>query len=125
MPDQRELPPRRILLIRPSALGDVCRTVPVLVSLRRAWPDAEIDWLVQDDFAPAIMHHPDLTRVLPFMRRDLGKSIARGSFGPLAQFVAQLKRAKYDLVFDLQGLARSGFFDSPTIAIVLALWSAR
>ena len=116
MPDQRELPPRRILLIRPSALGDVCRTVPVLVSLRRAWPDAEIDWLVQDDFAQAIMHHPDLTRVIPFKRRELGNSIARGSFGPLAQFVAQLKRAKYDLVFDLQGLARSGFFARATLA---------
>ena len=37
--------PDRILIIRPSALGDVCRTVPVLASLRRAFPDARIEWV--------------------------------------------------------------------------------
>src|SRR5437763_17141743 len=57
-------PPQRILIIRPSALGDVCRSVPVLASLRRAYPEAEIDWLVQDTFAPAIEHHAALTGVI-------------------------------------------------------------
>ena len=101
-------------MIRPSALGDVCRTVPVLVSLRSRWPDAEIDWLVQAEFAPAIMHHPDLTRVIPFQRKEMGSALSRGRFSILGAFVAQLKRAQYDIVFDLQGLARSGFFARAT-----------
>src|SRR5690606_15024653 len=64
----------RILIIRPSALGDVCRSVPVLTSLRGAFPDARIDWLVQTEFADAVRAHPDLSNVVPFARRDLSLS---------------------------------------------------
>ena len=40
-------PPKRILFIRPSALGDVCRSVPVIASIHAKWPNASIDWLIQ------------------------------------------------------------------------------
>ncbi len=100
----------RILIIRPSALGDVCRSVPVLVSLRRAFPGARIDWLVQDSFAPAVEHHPDLTGIVPFARRALGASASRGRLGASLEFLRSLRRARYDLVLDVQGLARSGLF---------------
>ncbi len=100
----------RILIIRPSALGDVCRSVPVLASLRRAFPAARIDWLVQDTFAPAIAHHPALTTVVPFARRALGASASRGRLGKSLAFLKSLREARYDLVFDMQGLARSGLF---------------
>ncbi|TVQ59372.1 MAG: glycosyltransferase family 9 protein [Phycisphaerales bacterium] len=104
-------PPRRILLIRPSALGDVCRTVPVLASLKRWAPDARIDWLVQDAFAPAVAAHPDLHAVVPFPRtrfRNWWRSptVAR----ELWAWLGALRRTRYDMVFDCQGLARSGLF---------------
>lgn len=102
--------PSRILLIRPSALGDVCRTVPVLASLRRAYPRAEIDWLVQDAFQDAVWHHPGLAHTIPFPRHTLGRSLLRGRPGPLLRFLADLRRREYDLVVDAQGLFRSGFF---------------
>ncbi len=98
-----------MLLIRPSALGDVCRTVPALVSLRRALPKAHIDWLVQDTFVDAICHHPDLSGVMPFQRRGLRWiPLARGQ--SIYRFAHQLRAARYDMVIDLQGLARSGLF---------------
>ena len=50
----RDLNPRRVCLIKPSALGDVCRTTPVLASLRDAFPLARIDWLVHEAFTDAI-----------------------------------------------------------------------
>lgn len=104
--------PRRILLIRPSALGDVCRTVPVLASLRAAFPDAAIDWLVQDGFAPAIAAHPALTRVIPFPRKQV--AIPRlwrpSAAATLLRLIGALRDARYDLVFDCQGLGRSGVF---------------
>ncbi|MBU6414223.1 MAG: glycosyltransferase family 9 protein [Planctomycetes bacterium] len=106
----------RILLIRPSALGDVVRTVPVLVSLRRAHPDAHIDWLVQDDFQEAIAHHPDLSRVIPFPRRAFGHQLTRGQFGPFRAFLRELRETQYDIVYDLQGLARSGMMTHATRA---------
>ncbi len=104
--------PRRILIIRPSALGDVCRTVPVLASLRARFPEAEIDWLVQDSFAAAIAAHPALTRVVPFPRREvaLSRLWRPGAARTLYSFLKLLNKCSYDLVVDCQGLGRSGFF---------------
>ncbi len=102
--------PRKILLIRPSALGDVCRTVPVVASLRRAYPDAAIDWLVQDTFVDAVAHHPALRRVIPFPRKALGRSLLRGNPLPTLAFLRTLRSEHYDLTIDAQGLGRSGLF---------------
>jgi heptosyltransferase-1 len=102
--------PERILIIRPSALGDVCRTVPVLVSLKRAWPAAQIDWLVRDAFAEAVAHHPDLDRVVLFRRSEISGDAKRGRLAPMMRLLRELRRERYDLVLDCQGLARSGLF---------------
>jgi lipopolysaccharide heptosyltransferase I len=102
--------PTRILIIRPSALGDVCRTVPALASLRAVHPSAQIDWLVQDSFAPAIRHHPALSHVVEFPRKSLGVALKQLNLAPLRAFLKSLHDANYDVVYDLQGLFRSGFF---------------
>lgn len=107
---------RRILIIRPSALGDVCRSVGVLASLKRGYPGAEIDWLVQDTFAPAIASHPDLSRVVPFERRRLARWWRPEGLAALRDFLRGLRAARYDLVVDAQGLARSGLFAAVTEA---------
>lgn len=105
MPD-----PSRILLIRPSALGDVVRSVPVLASLKRRFPAARVDWLVNAPYAEAIAHHPDLGRVVAFDRKGLGRSLRQGAAGPTLGFLRGLRAEGYDLVVDAQGLARSGLF---------------
>jgi heptosyltransferase-1 len=101
----------RILLVRPSALGDVARTVPALVTLRKAYPHAKIDWLVARSYTELLRHHPDLNDVLPFDRKRFGQMY----YNPAAAWEAltwcrQLRKARYDLVVDLQGLLRSGIF---------------
>jgi heptosyltransferase I len=101
---------RNILLIRPSALGDVCRSVPVIASLRRAYPGARIDWLVQEQFADAIWHHPALSEAILFDRRGIGSALKRGDIRPLTLLTGKLKSAQYDLAIDAQGLARSSYF---------------
>jgi heptosyltransferase-1 len=98
----------RVLIIRPSALGDVCRSVPVLAALRTAYPAATIDWLVQDTFAPAIASHPALTRVVPFVRSRVGKLHRAAGRSELRALLSALRSARYDIVLDCQGLARSG-----------------
>lgn len=112
--------PSRILIIRPSALGDVCRSVPVLASLRAAFPLARIDWLVQDGFAPAVAHHPALLAhgggVVPFPRAKLKRWYAPATTPALREFLAGLAAARYDLVLDCQGLLRSGLFALATRA---------
>ncbi len=103
--------PSRILIVRPSALGDVCRTVPILATLRRAWPEAAIDWLVQADFSAAIACHPDLNEAVRFPRREFGRWWRNPSTAAaLARWLADLRRRRYDLVLDCQGLGRSGLF---------------
>lgn len=97
--------PERVLLIRPSALGDVSRTVPCLVALRRALPDAQIDWLVNTAFADAVSAHPMLDAVVPFDRHRPGS---------IPRLLRRLRARRYSLVVDLQGLARSGLFARAT-----------
>ena len=99
--------PRNILLIRPSALGDVARTVPALVSLRAAYPQARIDWLVDQGFEEVVSAHPALSNTVSFPKRAIKAALRRLNPGPLLAFRASLRAARYDVVFDLQGLARS------------------
>jgi len=101
--------PSDVLIVRPSALGDICRSVPVLVSLRRALPSARIDWLVNDAFQDAVRHHPDLDAVVPFPRDALARALRTGRGAAQAwAWLQTLRGRRYDLVIDLQGLLRSG-----------------
>ena len=102
--------PKRILLIRPSALGDVCRSVCVPAALKSRYPDVQIDWLVQNTFTQAVKHHPAITNIIPFDRKTFGQQCKKGKFGPILKWLGELKRTQYDIVIDAQGLARSGFF---------------
>lgn len=100
----------RILLVKPSALGDVCRSMPILASLRNAHPGARIDWLVQEDFADVVRGHPALHAAITFPRRAWRRWWHPGVIAEVLAFARALGRARYDLVLDLQGLFRSGFF---------------
>lgn len=100
--------PRRILLIRPSALGDVFRSVPVAASIAEAFPGVPLDWVVQTEFADAVRAHPAVDRVIPFPRRELnGFWNPFGGWQRTARFLGTLRNG-YDLTIDAQGLARSG-----------------
>ncbi|HYD00581.1 MAG TPA: glycosyltransferase family 9 protein [Phycisphaerales bacterium] len=123
MPRSVDIPvPQRVLLVRPSALGDVARTVPVLASLRRAWPLARIDWLVQKGFEGAVEAHPALAGngggVVPFDRKRYGRWTSPGSLAALMSFARSLRAERYDVVIDAQGLLRSGLLTRATRARV-------
>ena len=99
----------RILIIRPSALGDVCRTVPILTALRKAAPQAAIHWVVQSEFAEAIEAHPALDGVIEFPRSKFrGLATRPHRWAAVWSFFAGLRRGGFDVVLDCQGLARSG-----------------
>src|SRR6478609_4199093 len=56
----RSLKPDRVCLIKPSALGDIVNTLPVLSSLRQLWPQATIGWVVNRSLRGLLDGHPDL-----------------------------------------------------------------
>ena len=101
----------RILLIKPSALGDVVHTIPLLVKLRARYPRARIDWLITPENAEVVRSHPALSSVVLFARRDFSKRGRRWhatvAFGDLLK---QIRCAKYDLIVDMHGQMRSAFF---------------
>lgn len=110
---------RRILLIKPSSLGDVVHALPVLGGLRSKFPDAHIAWLINSGFAPLVASHPDLDEVIEFERRKMSHwYMSPSGFAALRQLLKRLREGRFDLVIDLQGLFRSGFFARATGASV-------
>ena len=101
----------RILLIKPSALGDVVHTIPVLVKLRARYPSARIDWLITPENAEVVRSHPALSNVVLFARRDFSKRGHRWrATVAFRDLLKQIRRAKYDLIVDMHGQMRSAFF---------------
>ncbi|HMQ14712.1 MAG TPA: lipopolysaccharide heptosyltransferase I [Phycisphaerae bacterium] len=101
----------RILIIKPSSLGDVVHGLPVLAALRAAHPRAHVAWLVGKAFAPLLENHPLLDEIVIFDRKRLGRLwILPGAMADLLRLVSRLRRARFDIVVDLQGLVRSAFF---------------
>jgi len=100
-----------ILIIKPSALGDIVQALPALSALRKSFPDAEISWLVRPEFAPLLKNHPYLTRTIHFDRKFLGKALLYPSaFLALLSLFRRLRHSNFDAVFDFQGLFRTAFF---------------
>jgi lipopolysaccharide heptosyltransferase I len=97
----------RIALLKPSALGDIVHSLPVLTALRQRFPAAHITWVVNRSYEPLLTGHRDLSATLPF---DRGAA-SRGTISALktwVRFLRELRRQQFDLVIDLQGLFRSG-----------------
>lgn len=117
----------RILLVKPSSLGDVIHALPVLHGLRTRYPNSKIDWLIAAPYAPLVESHPDLDEVVRFDRQRFA-SIGRNprATWEFVRFVRALRRRSYDLVIDLQGLFRTGFLSwASGAAVRIGLGEAR
>lgn len=107
-------PVRSILIVRLSAIGDVVMATALLPALRRAYPEARIDWLVEPAAYEVIANNPHLDEVLVWPKDRWREWARKGPWfrliGQMAGAVRRLRRARYDLVLDLQGLAKSAFW---------------
>ncbi len=118
--------PRRVLIIKPSALGDVVTALPVLRGLRRTFgADLQVDWMLSRSCMQAVAEDPELDGVVEFDRKRYGKIWCNPSSAKdFIVFCRRLRSAKYDWVLDLQGLFRSGFLTAMTGAPVRAGFGA-
>lgn len=94
--------PRRILIVRLSAIGDVIVTTPVSRALRHAFPAAYLAWVVEPRAADVIRDNPFLDEVIPWERKKGGLR-----FRELLEITRKLRERKFDTVIDCQGLLRS------------------
>jgi 3-deoxy-D-manno-octulosonic-acid transferase/heptosyltransferase-1 len=105
--------PRSILIVKLSAIGDVVHTLPLLEVLRKNFPGATIDWLVEEEAGRIIEGHEAIDRVIVSRRKSwqrglLKRGSAIDSAREILRFLRELRSRKYDLVIDMQGLLKSG-----------------
>lgn len=101
---------RSICIIKPSALGDVIQSLPLLRALRDRFPKARISWVINRELAPLLEGHRGIDKLIPFDRH--------GSIRDWNRLLSGLNEAEFDLAFDLQGLARTGLMLLATRAAV-------
>ena len=109
---------RKILLIKLSAVGDVVHTIPVLNKLRRRYPAARLDWLINPAIAALLRHHPAITDIIEFAREEWSEPWRFAPYASYAQLASRLRQARYDLVVDMHGQFRTAILTLATGAPV-------
>jgi lipopolysaccharide heptosyltransferase II len=97
----------KILILKPSSLGDVIQALPVLRLLKRHLPAGEIFWWIDSALAPLLEGDPDLTGVVRFERQ---RWASPRHWPEMLRSLRWMREQNFDWVIDLQCLARSGAF---------------
>ena len=105
--------PRSILIVKLSAIGDVIQTLPMLAALRRNFPEAQIDWVVEEEAAGLLAGHPAVDRILVSRRKSWMRELrewkrCRAALQGISRFLKDLRQTKYDWVIDNHGVLKSG-----------------
>jgi len=96
----------RILIVKPSSLGDVVQALPTVARLRNRFPNAYIAWVLNDTLGSLLRRSPIVNEVIPFQRHDPSA---------FPKLLRRLRETHFEIALDLQGLLRSG----------LMTWSTR
>lgn len=104
--------PKSILIIKLSAIGDVVHALPLLEVLRKNFPEARIDWVVEEESSQIVDEHKGIDNVIISHRKSWQKRfLKRGerstALREIMQFLRELRSKEYELVIDLQGLFKS------------------
>jgi len=97
----------KILIIRLSAVGDVVHTLPALHAIRNKYPEARVDWLVEQGASTLLQDHPLIDNLYIF-RKQWRRNFLRYFFKNTVPFFKKLRKTKYDWAIDFQGLTKSG-----------------
>lgn len=104
--------PKRILIVRLSALGDVAMASGLIRALSERYPDAELSWLVEAPAAPLLRHNKRLKDVIVWPRSEWQALWRQRAWWPLwkdvTRFRRMLRARQFDWVLDAQGLLKSG-----------------
>lgn len=92
---------KKILIIRLSALGDTIHTLPALYALRKNFPTAQIDWVVEDKACKFVENNPYINNVYVIKRKNR-------SLKSFFKLISKLRKEKYDIALDFQQLLKSG-----------------
>ena len=108
---------KRILIVKPSSLGDVVHTLPLVHALKRNYSSCFIGWIVQKGFQGIIESDPAIDEIIPISipstsdpqaPRGALISAASATIWTLRYLRKRFKDRPYDLVLDLHASFRSG-----------------
>lgn len=107
--------PRKMLVIKPSALGDIIHSMPFLNAVRKRCPRLEIHWVVARGLHELLADHPMIDR-LWIIDKDRWKraAVLGRTVRELRDLASALRRERFDIAVDLQGLLRSGLICAMT-----------
>ena len=101
----------KILIIRLSAIGDTIHTLPLAYALRKKYPDAQIDWLVEDKASQFVAGNPLIDNVFVVPKKEWKRSsYLLSAFDGFNKIIAKLKKENYDIAIDVQQLFKSAIF---------------
>ncbi len=104
--------PLKVLIVKLSSLGDVVHAMPAVMDIHAAYPNAQIDWVVERGFAPLAARCTAVHRVIPCEIRKWRKAFFKAETRAQTRaewqaFKADLQQESYDVILDLQGLTKS------------------
>jgi len=111
-----------VLIVKPTAFGDVAQALAVVPALKRSGKVRRLDWVVDEDYSPLVRACPEVDAIIPFPRRQWRRS---WPLRAVLRWGAELRRRRYDVVLDLQGLARSALMARVARGRRIGLASAR
>lgn len=96
----------RVLIVKLSSMGDVLHTFPALTECLAYFPQLKIDWVVEPAFKEMVQWHPGVHHIYSFPLRAAKKN-KRLFFSAIPKVIKEIRKQKYDLVIDAQGLIKS------------------
>lgn len=90
---------QKILIIRLSSIGDIIQCMSVVTGLKNKFPDAQIHWIARADMASLVQIDPRIDKIWEFDRKE--------GFGGVIKLGFQLKKEKYDYIYDAHSNIRS------------------
>jgi heptosyltransferase-1 len=98
----------RILLVKTSSMGDIIHNMPLIHDIRTHYPDAIIDWVVEESFAEIARLNPLVNEIIPIaMRRWKRALFSKKTWAEFFAFKRKLQAHTYDAILDTQGLLKS------------------
>ncbi|AQS51431.1 lipopolysaccharide heptosyltransferase I [Paenalcaligenes hominis] len=101
---------KKILIVRTSSLGDLVHMLPAITDIKTRFPDAQIDWVVEESFAQIPAWHPAIHEVIPVAHRRWRKQWwSAQSKKERHAFKERLTQTQYDVVLDMQALLKTAW----------------
>lgn len=91
----------KILVIQQKMIGDVLISSIICNNLRKAYPDAQIDYLVNSFTIPVIINNPNISNIIQFTNEHKKSKLA------FLKFIQQIRKEKYNIVLDAYGKLES------------------